>query len=73
MEKDTRRGGILVSRNTFGNEDCLNLSAIFWSSKAKGGPSNNVIRLLFDSSPLYGPKSRAYPLSADPPNRICLQ
>ena len=73
MEKDTLRGKILVSRKTPGKEHCWKFPTICANSRAKGGPSSIVMRLLTDKSPVYGLSNRAYPLSADPPKMMCLQ
>lgn len=56
---------------TFPKEAVRNLSLISASSWAKGGPSSRVIRPRTVSSSAYGPRRRAYPLSAVPPKRIC--
>lgn len=52
VENDTRRGGILVSRKTLGNEHCFNFSTMGTSSVANGGPSNMVIMLFVEESPV---------------------
>ena len=73
MLNDTLRDWSLVFLNTVSNEVMANFSMNSFNSFAKGGPSSMVIRLACSSFVLYGPRRRAYPLSAEPPKITCWQ
>jgi hypothetical protein len=73
MLNDTLRDWSLVFLNTVSNEVVANFSMKSTNSFANGGPWSMVIRLACSSFVLYGPRRRAYPLSAEPPKITCWQ